>query len=85
MNGTTAYDEIKKMEGKILHTRYVIEELEKQRIDDNELKKLADTIISSVNLISQNMKIELIMYIKSYIDRKKGIRKNYFRMVRYDM
>ena len=85
MNGTTAYDEIKRMEGEILHTKSVIKELEKQRIDDEELKKLADPIISSVNLISQNMKPELIRYSKSYIDWKKGIRKNYSRMDSYDI
>lgn len=71
ISGTTSHDEIRKMEEEILYAESEIASLEEERIGAEELKELSDSIISSANLVSQNMKPELIRYSKSYIDWKK--------------
>lgn len=79
MSGMTAHDEIKRMEEEILHTESKIVSLEEKRIGAEKLEELSDPIISSANLISQNMKPELIRYCKSYIDWKKRHKKELFQ------
>lgn len=53
------------------HSRYDFEVLKEEKISDEEIKELATSIIEGINLISQEMKPQLINYCKSYIDWKK--------------
>ncbi|MBD5545017.1 MAG: hypothetical protein HDR01_12480 [Lachnospiraceae bacterium] len=64
-------ENIKKMEEEIAGLKYNIEMLKGKRIEDEEMKKLVDSIIEAANLISQEMKPQIISYCKAYIEWKK--------------
>lgn len=63
-------EELKKMEEEISQFRYDIEILKGQRLEDEEVKKLVDSIVKAINLISQEMKPQIISYCKSYMGWK---------------
>jgi hypothetical protein len=58
------------VEGKISQSRYNIEMLKGQRLKNEEIEKMADSVIEAVNLISQEMKPQIISYCKSYMGWK---------------
>lgn len=60
-------EDIKRMEEEISQFRYNIEMLKGQRLENEEVKKLADSVIKAINLISQEMKPQIISYCKSYM------------------
>jgi exopolyphosphatase/pppGpp-phosphohydrolase len=49
-------EDIKRMEEEISQSRYNIEVLKGQRLKNEEIEKMADSVIEVVNLISQEMK-----------------------------
>lgn len=63
-------EDIKRMEEEISQSRYNIEMLKGQRLKDEEVKKMADSVVKVVNLISQEMKPKMISYCKSYMGWK---------------
>ena len=63
-------EDIKRMEDEISGYRYNIKMLKGKRLEDEEVKKMADPIVAAVNLISQEMKPQIISYSKSYMGWK---------------
>lgn len=63
-------EDIKRMEIEISQLRYNIEMLKGQRIENEEIKKMADSVVKAINLISQEMKPQMISYYKSYMGWK---------------
>ena len=66
----TSAEDIKRMEEEISRLRYDIESLKGLRLKDEEVKKLVDSIGNAINLISQEMKPQIISYCKSYMGWK---------------
>lgn len=58
------------MEEEIARHRYNLDMLKGQRIENEEIKKLANSVVETVNLMSQEMKPQLIRYCKSYMGWK---------------
>lgn len=52
-----------------------INALKEQEIDLEKMKELANPIIESINVISQELKPQMISYCKSYIGWKKRHKK----------
>ncbi len=67
---TDALEDIKRFEEEIFRLRHDIEILKGQRLKDEEVKKLADPVVKAINLISQDMKPQIIRYCKSYMGWK---------------
>lgn len=63
-------EDIKRMEEEISRFRYNIEMLKGQRLEDEEVKKLVAPVVKTINLISQEMKPQIISYCKSYMGWK---------------
>lgn len=63
-------EDIKRMEEEISGYRHNIEMLKEKRLEDEEVKKMADSIVATANLISQEMKSKIISYCKSYMGWK---------------
>lgn len=63
-------EDMKRMEEEISRFRYNIEMLKGQRLGDEEVIKLADSVVRAINLISQEMKPQIISYCKSYMGWK---------------
>lgn len=53
-------EDIKRMEEEISGYRHNIEMLKEKRLEDEEVKKMADSIVATANLISQEMKSKII-------------------------
>ena len=58
------------MEEEIARHRYNLDMLKGQRIENEEIKKLANSVVETVNLMSQEMRPQLIRYCKSYMGWK---------------
>ena len=71
----TSSEDIKRMEEEISRLRYDIESLKGQKLKDEEVKKLVDSIGNAINLISQEMKPQIISYCKSYMGWKSRHKK----------
>ena len=70
MSTSTSVEDIKRMEEEITLRRYNLETLKGQRVENEEIKKLANSVAETINLISQEMKPQLISYCKSYMGWK---------------
>lgn len=75
MATSVSVEDIKRMEEEISQSRYNIEMLRGQRLKDEEAKKMADSVVKAVNLISQEMKPQIISYCKSYMGWKSRHKK----------
>ena len=70
MSTSTSVEDIKRMEEEIIQRRYNLEMLKGQRVENEEIKKLVNSAAETINLISQEMKPQLISYCKSYMGWK---------------
>lgn len=75
MATSSSDEDIKRMEEEVSQFRYNIEMLKGQRLKDEEVKKLTDPVVKAINLISQEMKPQIISYCKSYMGWKSKHRR----------
>ncbi|MBD5508379.1 MAG: hypothetical protein HDR05_10125 [Lachnospiraceae bacterium] len=72
-------EDIQKIEQEIDFFNSEINALKEQEIDIEKMKELADPIIESIKMISQDMKPKMISYCKSYIGWKKRHKEELFQ------
>lgn len=70
MKTSGSVNDIKGMEEEIIQCRDQIATLEKQKLNDEEVNGLLNPALEKINLISQEMKPQIINYCKSYIGWK---------------
>ena len=70
MSTSNSVEDIKRMEEEIARRRDNIETLKGQRVKNEEIKKLVNSVAETINLISQEKKPQLISYFKSYMGWK---------------
>lgn len=63
-------EDIKRMEKEIYQFRYDIEMKNGKRLTEAETKQQINSIVKAINLISQEMKPQMISYCKSYMGWK---------------
>lgn len=79
MTRQKTFEEIQKLEQEISHLNSEINALKEQEINVEKVKELADPIVESINVISQDMKPKMISYCKSYIGWKKRHKEELFQ------
>lgn len=73
------FDNIQKIEQEISYLNSEIEKLKEQNINIEKMQELANPIVESIKVISQDMKPKMISYCKSYIGWKKRHKEELFQ------